>query len=125
MPRFLIYDGDCPFCSNYVALLNLRKAFPGLQLLNAREVSDHPAVAQVKSRGLLIDDGMALVDGTNIAHGADAIHALACGRAANTLFARINRLVFRSSSRSRLLYPLLRAGRIFTIKMLGRNKLGF
>jgi hypothetical protein len=40
-----------------------------------------------------------------------------------TLFNRINALVFRSYERARLLYPILRAGRNVTLKILGRRKI--
>ncbi|MFT5932039.1 MAG: putative DCC family thiol-disulfide oxidoreductase YuxK, partial [Hyphomonas sp.] len=39
---FIVYDGDCPFCSEYVKLLRLRDAIGPVSLVNARE--DHPAV---------------------------------------------------------------------------------
>jgi hypothetical protein len=40
-----------------------------------------------------------------------------------TLFNRINALVFCSYERARLLYPILRAGRNVTLKVLGRSKI--
>lgn len=114
----LVYDGDCPFCSNYVAFLDLKKRFPDLELVNARDYPNHPAVETVRSKGLLIDDGMALVDGDQVHHGAEAIHALATDRG-------INGRVFGSLRRAKALYPLLRAGRNLTLKLMGRSKLGF
>lgn len=120
----LIYDGDCPFCANYVRLLRLRDAFPELELLDARSAPDHPAVRLLRSRGLRVDDGMALVEGERIHHGADSIHALA-DRRQSSFFGRATSLVFGSRALSRTLYPFLRGCRNLTLKLLGRNKLGF
>lgn len=121
----LIYDGQCPFCANYVRLLRLRESFPRLELINARADPDHPAIQQLKDRGLQIDDGMALVDGDSIYHGSESIHALADKGTDRTVFGRLNRVIFRSSRASAALYPVLRTGRNLTLRVLGRRKLGF
>ena len=34
---WLIYDGDCPFCSNYAQYLRVKEAVDELVLVNARE----------------------------------------------------------------------------------------
>src|SRR5215468_10243321 len=109
-PAFLVYDGQCPFCANYVALLRLRETFPGLQLLDARAQRDHPLVQSLAPRGVRIDDGMALVVGDQIHHGAESIHQLALRVADRTGFGRLNWVLFRSRLRSAVLYPWLRAG---------------
>jgi predicted DCC family thiol-disulfide oxidoreductase YuxK len=121
----LIYDGECPFCANYVELLDLRTRFPGLELVDARSNGGHPAIGVVKARGLRIDDGMALVDGDEIHHGADAIHRLAQQQRGGSAFSAVNTALFKSSARSRLIYPLLRRGRDLVLRMMGRVKLGY
>jgi predicted DCC family thiol-disulfide oxidoreductase YuxK len=119
----LVYDGQCPFCSNYVRLLRLREVFPDLQLLDARENPDHPAVRKLAAQGLRVDDGMALLSGDRVYHGAQSIHALA--EFGGGSFGRVNRWIFRSPRRSAALYPLLRGGRNLVLRLLGRKKLGF
>lgn len=115
----LVYDGECPFCANYVALMRLRERWPSIELVNAREQPDHPAVAEVKSAGRRIDDGMALLSGGTIYHGADALQVLAEHGGG------LNRLLFASQRRARMFYPVLRSGRNLTLALLGRRKLGF
>jgi predicted DCC family thiol-disulfide oxidoreductase YuxK len=115
----LVYDGECPFCANYVALLRLRERCPSLELVNAREEPDHPAVREVKAAGLKIDEGMALVEGGVIHHGADAMQVLASHGG------QLNSALFANTRRARVLYPILRAGRNLTLAILGRRKLGF
>lgn len=121
----LVYDGECPFCANYVRLLHLRERFPDLQLLDARLNRDHPALRQLNARGLRVDEGMALLSGDRIYHGADSIHALTEFGRPDGAFGRINNWVFRSPRRSAFLYPLLRGGRNLVLRLLGRKKLGF
>lgn len=122
---FLVYDGECPFCANYVELLRLRESFPGLQLLDARNQRDHPVVRSIIARGIRIDDGMALIIGDAIYHGADSIHALALRGGDHSAVGRLSRIVFRSRARSNAIYPMLRAGRNLVLRLLGRSKLGF
>lgn len=121
----LIYDGECPFCANYVRLLRLRETFPHLQLVDARQEPRHPAIQRLKMRGLRIDEGMALVDGETIHHGAESIHALADRGPKRSFFGRLNRTLFQSRRVSAALYPMLRTGRNVTLRLLGRRKLGF
>jgi predicted DCC family thiol-disulfide oxidoreductase YuxK len=118
-PPALVYDGECPFCGDYLELLKLRERWPDLQLIDAREKPQHLAVERVRSAGLRIDDGMALIDGEIIYHGADAIHAVA------KFGGVLNRIAFGSKSGARMLYPLLKTGRALTLKALGRPKIGF
>lgn len=116
---WLIYDGDCPFCSRYVALLRLREAVGTVHLIDARDGG--PLVAECMARGFDLDEGMALKIGTRIYHGDDCIHALALMSSGVGIFNRLNAAIFRSPRRARLLYPLLRACRNATVRLLGRG----
>ena len=57
LPRnYLLYDGDCPFCTNYVRMVQLRKAVGPVALLNMR---DHPDLAaSYRAQGYDLNDGM-------------------------------------------------------------------
>lgn len=48
--NLLLYDGDCPFCSNYVQLMQLRKTIGPLDVLNMRE---HPDWRRISARGAM------------------------------------------------------------------------
>lgn len=116
---WLLYDGDCPFCANYVEFIRLRERFPDLTLVDLRAQPDHAASNLVRASGLKLDDGMALVsDDGAIHHGAEAIHRLAES-------GTVNGWLFGSRWRAKVLYPVLAAGRNATLKLLGRKKLGF
>jgi predicted DCC family thiol-disulfide oxidoreductase YuxK len=104
----IIYDGACPFCSAYVSLLRLRSDFR-VELLSAR--SDDARVADYRSRGYRLDEGMLVVLNQTIYVGAEAMHVLAVLSDSTGWLNRLQRAVFMRRWLSRCLYPLLRAGR--------------
>lgn len=119
--NWLVYDGECPFCSAYVQLLRIRENVGPLPLINARDGG--PEVSEISEAGLDLDEGMVLKFSGRLYHGNDCIHALAMLSQPKGFFNRINSWVFRSKTRSRLLYPILRAGRNFLLRALGRQKI--
>lgn len=118
---WLVYDGDCPFCSAYVRFLRFRDSVGRIELIDAREGG--PVVDELIASGFDLDEGMALKMGGRVYHGDDCIHALALMSGASTVFNRLNGWVFKSPRRSRVLYPILRAGRNSALWLLGRRKL--
>lgn len=119
--NWLLYDGECPFCSRYVRHVRLRAAIGPITLANARE---HAALLEeVRRLGFDVDTGMVLKLDGNYYHGADCIHALALLTTPSGWFNRINSLVFRSATASKVLYPILRTGRNLTLRLLGRARL--
>ncbi len=116
----IVYDGDCPFCARYVKMVRLRDALGPVRLINARE-SDDPQVLRVIDAGFDLNDGMAMIDGTGIWHGADVVHRMALMTTPAGVFNRVNALIFRSPTLTRFLYPILRFGRNATLKLMGRR----
>ena len=121
-PRaWLVYDGECPFCSRYVELVRLRDSLGQVELVNARDGG--PLVDEIVAAGLDLDDGMVLKIDDHLHHGDECIHMLALLSTPSNAFNRLNGAVFRSRTASRLLYPILRAGRNATLRVLGRTKM--
>ena len=118
---YLVYDGECPFCSSYVKLLRLREAAGRVVLLNARE--DHPVVRRVEEHGVVLDQEMALVMGSEIYSGGECINRLALMSTRSGLFNRLNAALFSSPKFSRFTYPFLRGGRNLALKALGRKQI--
>ncbi|MEK0435148.1 MAG: hypothetical protein RL369_1197 [Pseudomonadota bacterium] len=117
LPKLLIvYDGACPFCSRYVAMLKIREQFD-VELLSARTAD--PRVGQFISAGYQLDEGMLLQMDNAIYVGADAMHQLALVSTDSGVFNQLQQLVFSNKWLSRLLYPLLRLGRRFVLVLLG------
>ena len=118
---WLVYDGECPFCSAYVRYLRVRESLGRVHLVNARD--GHPLVDEIRARGLDLDEGMVLKLGDRFYHGADCINVLALLSTGSGGFNRLNAAIFRSPTASRYLYPVLRAGRNAVLQLLGRKKL--
>lgn len=121
--NYLIYDGECPFCSRYAHLTRLRETVGGLRLINARD-GGAEVTAAVRA-GYRLDDGMLLhLDGQDH-YGADCLNRLALLSSRSTLFNRLTHVMFRSPGVSRVTYPALRAGRGLILRLMGRRRLGF
>jgi predicted DCC family thiol-disulfide oxidoreductase YuxK len=117
----LVYDEECPLCDAYCRVVRLRESVGELRLVNARE--DSALMQEVTRQGLDIDQGMVLkVDGM-LYYGSDAIHALSLMSSASGAANRINYWIFRSKSRSKFLYPVLRSGRNLLLKVLRKTKI--
>lgn len=120
---WVVYDGHCPFCSNYVRLVRLRQALGSarVHLVDAR--TDHPIVAEIEAKGLDLDEGMALKIGERLYHGSEVMHQIALLTGPVGAFNRFNYWVFQNPRRAACLYPWLRACRNATLRLLGRRKL--
>jgi predicted DCC family thiol-disulfide oxidoreductase YuxK len=117
----LVYDGGCPVCSSYVRYVRIKESAGELTLVNGREGGAW--VERVKQAGLNLDEGMVLFYGGRAYHGADCIHMLALLSSGFGPFNRLNAIAFRSPTVSRILYPMLRAGRNLLLRILNRSKL--
>jgi len=117
---WLIYDSECPFCTAYVRRARLKKNVE-LRLVDAR--SNDPLVETVVEMGLDLNEGMVLKSGSDFYHGADCIHVLALMSSRSGLFNKVNALIFASPTLARILYPILRAGRNLTLRLLGRERI--
>lgn len=118
---WLIYDGECPFCTAYARYVRVRRSVGVLELVDARKGG--PLVEEVRRAGLDLDQGMVLKMGGRLYHGADCLNALALLGTRSGLFNRLNATIFRSPALSRALYPLLRTTRNMTLALMGKRRL--
>jgi predicted DCC family thiol-disulfide oxidoreductase YuxK len=117
----LIYDGDCPFCSHYVSWLRLQAAAE-VSLVDARATP--AALEMARAGGYDLNEGMLLYLDGAFYHGADCLHRLALLTTRSTGFNRMTRWLFRSPRIARISYPVLRAGRNLTLRLMGREAIG-
>ncbi|MEO0903952.1 MAG: DUF393 domain-containing protein [Pseudomonadota bacterium] len=119
MAAKIYYDGECPFCTSYVGLINLREAVGQVDLINLREdVGMREALTQ---EGYDLDQGMVVdIDGKRVG-GAEATHVLATLSTSSGWFNRLNRAIFSIQWLSAFIYPFLRSGRWFTLFLMGRR----
>ena len=120
---FLLYDGDCPACSAYVATARLRQLYPGLRIVSAR--SEPTLVAELRSKGCEINEGMVLCLDGAIHFGADATRMIAVlGRASPSRWRRAALGFVGTAPWARPLYPWLNRGRQLLLRLLGRRPIG-
>lgn len=118
----VIYDGACPFCADYTALLRLRQAVGPVRLVDAR--AGTAEVARLSER-FDLDNGMVVRWGDALYHGAAAMTLLATLSAPSPPPAmRALNWLFRGERRGRLAYPVLRACRRLVLLALGRRRIG-
>jgi predicted DCC family thiol-disulfide oxidoreductase YuxK len=114
----VVYDGDCPFCRNYVQLMALRKAVGQVDLVDAR--SPHPVVRRLIDMGFDLNEGMATLYGGKVYYGSDSVVLLSSMTHEYGWLGRLMAILLRNPARARLLYPLMKAGRRVTLRMLGK-----
>jgi predicted DCC family thiol-disulfide oxidoreductase YuxK len=119
---WVVYDGDCPFCSRYVLLYRLREQGNRVHLIDAR--MPHPLVDELRAKGLDLNEGMVVRWRGQDHYGAEAMHLLATLGGERTVFNRLNRAVFAHAGLARALYPTLVRGRKLTLRLLGRKLIG-
>ena len=117
----IIYDGECPFCSKYVRLIQLKKNLGYVELINARE--DPTIKEKLKRLSIDINQGMVLIDGEDIYFAEDCIHRLALLSTSSTFFNRINKFIFKNKIISKILYPIMKTGRNFILFILKRKQI--
>lgn len=105
----IIYDGDCPFCNNFVQLIALKKAVPDVKLLNAREHSE--LVKILHNNNYNLNTGMVFIYQNHLYHKDECVHILALLAEKKNLFNKLLFLSFRNKHISKIIYSILRAGR--------------
>jgi predicted DCC family thiol-disulfide oxidoreductase YuxK len=120
--NFLLYDGDCPACSAYVAMARLRQLYPDLRILSAR--SEPALVAKLRRDGYEINEGMVLSLDGQIHFAAEATRMIAIlGRASPSRWRRAALGFIGTAALARPLYPWLNRGRQLLLRMLGRRRI--
>ncbi len=114
---WLIYDGECPLCSNYAQYLNLKQSVEELVLVDARQGG--PVVEEVRSLPHDLNDGMVVKIDRRYFVGHQALNVLALLSENRGVFSKFNRLVFSSPLVARLAYPLLKLGRWLLLTLKG------
>ena len=118
---WIVYDGECPFCTQYVKLMRLRETVGMVKPVNARD--DHPVVRYVRAKGIDLNQEMALVMKGEVMAGPDVVHRLALLSTGSGFFNGLMSKMFASKGLTRFMYPFMRTGRNATLFLMGRKKI--
>lgn len=114
----VVYDGECPFCVNYVALMNLRNVVGTVTLVDAR--TEAPTVKAIMRQGYDLNEGMAVVFGGSVYYGKDAVTLISSLTNSRNWAGRLLSKLLHSPGRAAMLYPIMKLGRRVTLKVLGK-----
>jgi len=116
---FLLYDGGCPVCDNFVAWTHLRKMRPDIELIDARQ--DPELVAEFRAKGIEVNDTMVLQLGGVDFSGPEAFLLLTrIAQPHHELLGTLLRWLGRVGVYGPL-YPLLVKGRKLLLFLLRRS----
>jgi predicted DCC family thiol-disulfide oxidoreductase YuxK len=116
---YLLYDGECPACSSYVAFSRLRRLHPSLKVLDARENAG--MVEDLRRRGYEINEGMVMQLDGRIFFGAEATRQIARHAQEGGVLRGAVLNAIGDAPWSRALYPVLNACRRLLLRALGRT----
>jgi predicted DCC family thiol-disulfide oxidoreductase YuxK len=114
----VVYDGECPFCANYVHLMGLRKSVGDVDLVDAR--THAPVVQDLVDHGYDLNEGMAAIFGGRTYHGSDAVILISSLSGERSWVGRSIAALLARPGRARLFYPVMKLGRRIVLKALGK-----
>jgi len=118
----LVYDGACPLCSRFAAMVRLRAAVGEVELVDARQGG--PTIERMRARGIDLDQGNVFTYGGRDYVGPEAMRAVATLTGLDGGFGRAVAWMVGAPWRARLLYPVLRGGRNLALRLKGEPQLG-
>lgn len=118
---WVLYDGDCPFCSAYSRFARISVQLPGLRLLNARDGG--PEVDLVNSLGLDLDQGMVLQEDGILYYGRACMHRLSQLSTRRRLPNKALGFMMQPGFVGEMLYRIFVRIRRATLFLLGREPL--
>ena len=109
-----IFDGECPFCNHFAELLELKSKVSNISILDARK--NPKLVKELLNKGFDIDEGAVLLHKDEIFHGNEAINTI-CNQISNpsSNLLKILTMTFKSSKRTKFIFPLLVIARRFAL----------
>lgn len=118
---WLVYDGDCPFCSATARMYRLKKSVGDLHVINAREAGDSEIMQAIAAARLDLNEGIVARFNGRLYHGADALHLLAMLGSDKDWLNRLNVALFRNRATVTFAYPAMKFLRNTVLKIMGRK----
>ena len=109
-----IYDGQCPFCNHFAQLLELKSKIKNITILDGRKNPE--LIKDLLQKGYDLDNGAILIKNKEIFHGANAINTICklINQPSSKLL-EILSTTFKSSKRTKFIFPFLVIARRFTL----------
>ena len=109
-----IYDGECPFCNHFAELLEIKSKITNIKILDGRK--NLTLIESLLEKGYDLDKGAILLKDEQIFHGAEAINTICqqINNPSSSLLLFLSR-IFKSTKRTKLLFPLLVRARRFAL----------
>ncbi len=109
-----IYDGECPFCNNFAEILEINSKIKNIKILDGRK--NLRIIKSLLEKGYDLDKGAILLKDDDIFHGAKAINVI-CKEVNNpsSNLLKILSSLFKSTKRTKLLFPFLLRARRFAL----------
>ncbi|MDE1151164.1 MAG: DCC1-like thiol-disulfide oxidoreductase family protein [Micavibrio sp.] len=117
---WIVYDGECPFCTRYVRWVRLKKNLD-VTLVNARE--DSTLRKELTEAGYDLDNGMAVKYAGKIYYADEAMTLLSLMSTPSGIVNGLMAWTFGSRRRAKILYPAFATVRLMTVCLLGRGKI--
>lgn len=117
MTLTLVYDGGCPFCSQFALRSELCSGIQNLCIVDGR--SAHQLRRELKQNGLDLAEGAVLLEGDDAWHGSAAVAEISRRMKPSDPLLSLLRLVFKSDNRATWLYPSLLLARQAALKIRG------
>ena len=109
-----IYDGECPFCNHFAELLEIKSRINNIRVIDGRK--NLTIINSLLDKGFDLDKGAILLKDEEIFHGAEAINTICkqINNPSSSLLLILSR-VFKSTNRTKVLFPLLVRARRFAL----------
>jgi predicted DCC family thiol-disulfide oxidoreductase YuxK len=115
----IVYDGECPFCSDFVALNRLKESGYTLTIINARDTKN-PVVVDLR-KSYDIDNGMIVIYREKVLYGSSAARFISSSYSHKVLRASLYRLILGNQKIANILYPVLVFLRKLYFRLVGKK----
>ncbi len=112
-----IYDGECPFCKYYAELCEIRSKIGNLKIIDAR--SNIALCNELSHKGFNLSQGAVIIVSGEILYGWKAINWISNKIQASNYMLYFISTIFASSTRARIVYPILLIARSAALSMKG------
>ncbi len=118
---WLVYDGDCPFCTAGARMYRLRQSVGDLHIVNGREIEGTDLMRAIDAAGFDLNTGIVARFEGRLYHGKDALHLLAMLGSDRGWLNRLNVALFRNRTTVTVAYPVMVGLRNLLLRLRGKK----